>query len=106
MARDSRHFWALRYKSLKGVKMINVSYILTPYCIYLNTVVIWICFISMQRYKRSIECARSARKFLSRGGTKVGMGGYSKFWGWGGTGLHGGVQPLDGGGSPPIPPHS
>ena len=25
--------------------MINVSYILTPYCIYFNTVVIWICFI-------------------------------------------------------------
>ena len=42
-------FWALRYKGLKGVKMINVSYILTPNCIYLNTVVIWICFISLQR---------------------------------------------------------
>ena len=47
MARDSRHFWALRYKGLKGVKMINVSYILTPYCIYLNTVVIWICLKSL-----------------------------------------------------------
>ena len=30
---DSRHFWALSYKGLKGVKMINVSYILTPNCI-------------------------------------------------------------------------
>ena len=33
-------------------------------------------------------------------------GGDSKFGGWGGTGPHGGGQPLDGVGSPPIPPHT
>ena len=32
-------------------------------------------------------------------------GGDSKFWGLGGTGPHGGGQPLDGVGSPPIPPY-
>ena len=30
------------------------------------------------------------------------MGGDSEFWGWGGTGLDGGGQPLDGVGSDPI----
>ena len=50
--------------------------------------------------------AREARrKFFARGGTKLLMGGDSKFFGWGGTGLDGGGLPLDGGGSPPIPPH-
>ena len=29
-------------------------------------------------------------------------GGDSKFWGWGGTGPHGGGQHMDGVGSPPI----
>ena len=50
--------------------------------------------------------AREARrKFFARGGTKLLMGGDSKFFGWGGTGLDGGGLPLYGGGSPPIPPH-
>ena len=32
------------------------------------------------------------------------VGGYLEILGWGGTGHDGGIQPLDGGGSPPLPP--
>ena len=49
--------------------------------------------------------AREARrKFFTRGGTKLLMGGDSKFFGWGGTGFDGGGLPLNGGGPPPSPP--
>ena len=51
-------------------------------------------------------CAKRAENFRLRGGTNVTVGGDSKFWGWGGTGPHGGGQALDGVGSPPIPPHT
>ena len=47
--------------------------------------------------------AKRAENFSPGGGTKLLMGGDSKFFGWGGTGLDGGGLPLDGGGSPPSP---
>ena len=55
---------------------------------------------------KATNCARSARKILVRGGTKVHMGGGLRILGMGGTGLDGGGQTLDGVGSDPIRPHS
>ena len=51
-----------------------------------------------------MELRVSAQRIFSQGGTKVLMGGNSKFLEWGGTGLDGGGLPHDGGGPPPSPP--
>ena len=50
-----------------------------------------------------IYCARCARKNFLQGGDKSVIGGDSKILEWGGTGLHGRGQPLDGVGVPPSP---
>ena len=64
-----------------------------------NNVINWslnqldmLLFIKIKCYNNRI--AREARrKFLARGGTKVFMGGDSKFFGWGGQALMGGGLP-------------
>ena len=63
-----------------------------------------ICFKEKAKKDNGEMRAKRAENFRLRGGTKVTVGVDSKFWGWGGTGLHGGDNPLMGVG-PPHPPH-
>ena len=64
-----------------------------------------ICFKVKSKKDNGQMRAKRAENFRLRGGTKVTVGVDSKFWGWGGTGLHGGDNPLMGVGPPPSPPY-
>ena len=51
-----------------------------------------------------MKLREARKKIFGQGGDLAIHGGDRKFFGWGGTGLDGGGQPLHGVWSPPIPP--
>ena len=75
LARDLRHFFDMKVEMIKT--SIKVKYKLkigSQLDVYI-TVSTWQHFKSFKRYKKLKKCARSAKKNLVRGGTKVRRGG-------------------------------